>query len=593
MKGVGRTPEHAEFFGTLPQGDLLPMEIALRQVLIDWLRAKPGPFPLSEWIDRRIGGEVETRRSTGGALELALRGPGGASGFAGFPPPGPPGVHAAQPANPPPPGPPGVHAAAAANPPGNNSAKGVGKSTDAKGAGKSMDAFFKRLPNDNFGAAEVALRESLFEFLAGWKSQQLATLNDLSNFPGVKKNQSAFLPPEITMSDWIERRIGGEVELHNPRGDSANPNPIIRLTEEGKRLVKEKYQKMVSSFEGKGPSATATATDAPLHVTKEAWFASLPADELLPEELELRQALVDAVANWNKKTPLPGNPGMAPRLEDLYTDVNVRKHRSFIPPRMKMRNWIEKRVGGELLLKKMGNVERLFLAGEEADAEPPQKAETADEFLATLPTDSLSDAEIDLRAAIMEQLDGKQAQLLTDISNAFRQNPDFARRQKTLLPQHVPLQKWVNNRIGGEVEICKDNTGRQIMRLRAEGAEETPVSDAVGDAAQEAWLDELPGDEFKPEECDVRDALLVFLGQWRNGAALSNESECATMQHAKKDNEIAKTSRSLLPRGCPVTLSAWIQRRIGAEVTVEEGSRDVNTIVYLTDNPPAKRRRQS
>ena len=50
----------AQFFDSLPASDLLPMEAALRQVLVDWLHAKPGPFPLIEWIDRRIGGEVVT-----------------------------------------------------------------------------------------------------------------------------------------------------------------------------------------------------------------------------------------------------------------------------------------------------------------------------------------------------------------------------------------------------------------------------------------------------------------------------------------------------------------------------------------------------
>lgn len=50
------TPD--EFFRCLPKDELTSHEAALRQALVDFAEAVPGPFPLTEWIERRVGGEL-------------------------------------------------------------------------------------------------------------------------------------------------------------------------------------------------------------------------------------------------------------------------------------------------------------------------------------------------------------------------------------------------------------------------------------------------------------------------------------------------------------------------------------------------------
>eukprot|EP00401_Gymnodinium_catenatum_P012149 CAMPEP_0117541404 /NCGR_PEP_ID=MMETSP0784-20121206/44002_1 /TAXON_ID=39447 /ORGANISM="" /LENGTH=103 /DNA_ID=CAMNT_0005338099 /DNA_START=93 /DNA_END=401 /DNA_ORIENTATION=- len=70
MQGYSR----ASLFRDLPADHLMPHETALRKALMDILHLRPEPFPLLEWIDRRIGGEVETIPvGKGGGFDIRLR----------------------------------------------------------------------------------------------------------------------------------------------------------------------------------------------------------------------------------------------------------------------------------------------------------------------------------------------------------------------------------------------------------------------------------------------------------------------------------------------------------------------------------------
>ena len=66
---------------------------------------------------------------------------------------------------------------------------------------------------------------------------------------------------------------------------------------------------------------------------------------------------------------------------------------------------------------------------------------------------------------------------------SFQKDPALSAPRIALLPAVVPLQMWINRRIGGEVEIAKDVQveGKQVVRLR--GAADT---EAGGGESKEA-----------------------------------------------------------------------------------------------------------
>eukprot|EP00927_Polykrikos_kofoidii_P072085 TRINITY_DN68239_c0_g1_i1.p1 TRINITY_DN68239_c0_g1~~TRINITY_DN68239_c0_g1_i1.p1 ORF type:complete len:622 (+),score=96.94 TRINITY_DN68239_c0_g1_i1:62-1867(+) len=586
MASVGLGSDHAPFFSSLPPNDLLPAESSLRQSLLDWLHQKPGPFPLIEWIDRRIGGEVETRRDPRGLYEILLRGTAG--------PPVPhmplrmPPHHGMVPPN----------AAAAGHGnfvPRTQPQAGVTPMGPSRDFATFRNDFFDDLPNDRFSTEEVQLREAVFEFLASWKSKELATLRDLHDFPSVHRHTSSLLPRGVALQDWIEKRIGGEVEL---RPGKKGGDQIVCLTMEGKRLVREKYEQM---SQGVAPAVTEPTS-------KDAFFSSLPSDELLPEEITLWQDIIAFLQKWAKQ-----KPKTYPSLTELSADAKVKTSRDvLLPPKIKLRAWIERRIGGEIELRRSsptgehlvmfrGSPPLPAVAAVEANPRgvveekaPVTKNTPARQFFADLPEDELSEAEQNLRAAVLDVLVGKESSppLLVEVCRMFQKDPVLARTKAALLPSEVSLQMWVNRRIGGEVEITKSPEGRQIMRLRSEGssaeaslAVESRVHNAGGhgtDDEMDRFFSTLPSDEFTQAEASLREALLSFLGKWR-------KPQPPTVQQAKGDRDVARISSGLLPRGCPVDLGSWVQRRIGGEIEVSGPSgcdSNLKTLRLVGDDPP-------
>ena len=141
----------------------------------EWTRAARSDMTRRLWraaaarpARRRIGEEIEVRRNETGQDELFMR-------------------EAAPPA-------PAVRTAAA----------------DVKADPRT---FFSSLDPDAFSTEEAQPRDAVLELLARWKSREQATYADLAGDPGVRRAVAAFLPPEVVLKDWVEQRIGGEVEF--------------------------------------------------------------------------------------------------------------------------------------------------------------------------------------------------------------------------------------------------------------------------------------------------------------------------------------------------------------------------------------------
>lgn len=436
------------FFTSLPGDDFLPWEHALRKTLMKALGSNSGVLPLQEWIDRRIGGEIETRRDETGNLEIFQRG--------------------------------------AAPPPNDN----VDKEAIRK-------AFFETLSPDAFAPPEEALREAVFDFLATWRSPELANLQQMSNFPLVQQTRAAFLPKNVSLKAWIEHRIGGEIEF---RKGARNQDEVI-LTETARLTVMKKFQMMshgpppmgpgmgypprgpmMGGFGG--PPPPAPPMDAPGYedagkgngkgqVDKQTFFNSLPADELLPLELALREALIKWVTNWPENRPATRAPGSPPRLSDSGMDQDIKRRKSdFLPPKVKLIEWIETRIGGEIELRQVGKdgQHEVFLRG----AAPPQEKRTAaatqeekEAFFAALPEDEFSAEEESLRAVFLDFLERWTGEGPPSIQDAASEE-EFIKARRALLPKTCPvsLKEWIDKRIGGELETMTTQGGQWIFGIR-------------------------------------------------------------------------------------------------------------------------------
>lgn len=563
---AGSSPgNHAGFFASLPPDELTPLESGLRQVLLDWMMSLPGgSFPLTEWIDRRIGGEIETRRDEKGQVEIFLRGqpPGGRA--AHFPPPPgnfgrapPPGVGYPPPAYPP------HHLAPGPPPP-------AAPQTDRKGAGRSSASeaqkFFSGLPTDSFSRPEEELRDAIFDFLASWKSQALANLSDLNKDQNVSKFRQRLMPKEVNLGDWIEKRIGGEIELQRD-GNSGAP-PVIHLSKSAQAIVADKYKRMETSSRsapGRGSSGNPQPKAAP-EVSKEEFFKKLPADELTPEELALHDGILEWLGRWPAQ--MPGRPrGSLPSLNDLTSDSALMKLKNAcMSSKVPLRDWIDRRIGGEVEIRKdsRGQPEVLIRGsdmGRTADRPPAANsgkggsrgkggAEAVDSFFAGLPDDSLTDDEAELRLCVLDLVEQRAGDTL--FLGDVAKEPEIMRLQSALLPPEVPLRQWINRRIGGEVKIDKDSKG-QLVLLKADAAPRD-----TGDKKEEFFAT-LPDDMFTPEEEELRDTLLAFIGNWKG-------DQPPSLSAAGGDADIRKARAAVLPKGCQVSLKDWIERRIGGEI---------------------------
>lgn len=191
-------------------------------------------------------------------------------------------------------------------------------------------------------------------------------------------------------------------------------------------------------------------------------------------------------------------------------------------------------------------------------------AVSADDFFLGLPDDSLTDVENDLRLLLLEFVESKGGAPAL-MSEALR-DVAIKKAQQDLLPPDVTLRQWVDQRIGGEIKIDKNNKGQLVMLNPA--AEPAPQrSTGPANEKKEKFFASLPDDSFTPEEEELRDTLLAFLGMWSGDGS-------PTLSAAGREPDIADAQKKLLPKGAMVSLRDWIERRIGGEIEtlMEKGS---------------------
>jgi len=187
----------------------------------------------------------------------------------------------------------------------------------------------------------------------------------------------------------------------------------------------------------------------------------------------------------------------------------------------------------------------------------PDHSEALD-FISRLPTDRYIDSEMQLRQAIIDLLQEKAVAVpLTDVCR----DPKVTEYRTELLPSIIPLREWIEQRIGGEVETSKDETGRYMLAIKATGQHEGESKESK----REQFFEDLPTDGFTHDEVQLRQALLDFLQNWK-------AAEPPTLTNAGEDNNVKKWKMRVIPKGTPVTMRNWIDRRIGGEIELAESA---------------------
>lgn len=258
--------------------------------------------------------------------------------------------------------------------------------------------------------------------------------------------------------------------------------------------------------------------------------------------------------------------------------------------------------------------------GPRGAAEADWQTSANEKWYATLPEDKLLPAELELREALLTWARERQERPeLSDspplLANAAS-DPDIKRHRQAkplsaiilaILPPGVKLGEWIERRIGAEIELKNVDDGQQEVVLTGEGPEDPDAPSgargckpAGGGAqhaayfeeksraqeAKEAFFASLPEDAFSSEEEDLRGALLDFLDNW-------TEDHPAKVTDAATTPGIAQARRAVLPRGCPVSLKEWIDRRIGGEIETRPGPNGLAIcgLRGTLDDPGSKRRR--
>lgn len=226
-----------------------------------------------------------------------------------------------------------------------------------------VEQFFARLPDDSFTAAEDRMRAALMNFLAGVRPGETAILSKAGTDKAVAAAKAPLLTNgslKIALKEWIERRIGAEIELsEEPNGQMA-----MHLTPEGRQALPKRPVRDDDRGKGRGrdagrdppPREARDSAEPPVfkndedkerfesHLeAREAFFNSLPDNELSPAEEDFRAALLDFIGNWSSDC--------LPTLTEAGSDAKVKEVRQgLLPPgcHVSMKLWIDRRIGGEI-----------------------------------------------------------------------------------------------------------------------------------------------------------------------------------------------------------------------------------------------------
>eukprot|EP00971_Amphidinium_carterae_P040890 803115-Amphidinium_carterae.1 len=188
--------------------------------------------------------------------------------------------------------------------------------------------FFSQLPPDDYLENETFLREKILELLA--RSQGGLPLLDVAADVEVDNVVRDWLQPNgVNLQAWINERMGGEVEC---REEPLQPIELL--------------------------------------LRKDSFFGSLPLESFTQEEKLLRRALHRFLRKWS-------NGSRHPNLSDAGTDrdISAAKRTVFESTGVSLREWIDRRIGGEVeTCQDTNNQINIGFKGSLRDLQPRKRA---------------------------------------------------------------------------------------------------------------------------------------------------------------------------------------------------------------------------
>lgn len=328
------------------------------------------------------------------------------------------------------------------------------------------------------------MRLAIFDFLASWSSQELATLSHAGMDDRVKEARRVLLDhTPVKLKDWIEHRIGAEIAFkRNNKGQDE-----IILSPAARPFVAERVAFLRNAppamppppMQQPPPMRQPPAGRAPPQqkgrvekmeprrnseptgeAAKASFFAKLPAEELLDQELELRQVILDFMDKHKASHPSEEGPPLA----DVGKDRQCRKLRGeLLQGIVSLREWIDRRIGGEIATKTGPNAQVIIMY---RDGMAPESAQDADDgaaeaagseaqreaFFGSLPPDGFLPEEEALREALLNYLETWTSVDPPNLSDAGN-DPEIREARNAVLPKSsgVSLKHWIDRRIGGEI----------------------------------------------------------------------------------------------------------------------------------------------
>ncbi|CAE7744489.1 EMC7 [Symbiodinium sp. CCMP2592] len=359
---------------------------------------------------------------------------------------------------------------------------------------KRPDDFFKSLPQDSFTPEEERLRFAILDFLAGWTAKDLATMEHLQNNPHVLEAGRIQNSSGVSLKDWIERRIGGELTLQPGRGGSM----VINLAPAGRPAVAERVRGLFlpgRAAAARIPYAACRDASAP---------SSASSTHAHDAACDATHAACMASPEACKASGARGGERRASRFFEVLSPSGVlRVNRLLV-----FANWYLCGIRAVLGFMAVQGVQGVQ-GGKKS-------------FFETLPADELLPKELELRQLLFDHLDcfiqnggAGEGPMLSSIAQG-----KVCQKLKTeLLKREVSLRDWIDRRIGGEIATKVASNGQVIIHYRNENDQadaqepeiEEPMEGTEISRDAQAFFDDLPPDGFLPEEEALREAILNFL----------------------------------------------------------------------------------
>jgi len=330
---------------------------------------------------------------------------------------------------------------------------------------------------------EETLRAALLEVAARLGNVRLSLV---AQDPSVKDAKVALdMPKGVGLGQWIQQRIPEDFTLLTPESSCGEPMLIAAGSDMG---------------------ADAHQASAEADQAIEDFYMGLPTDEFLPEELTLREKILDALSSAG------GSAKLSTLTRGEYSkDVHFARA-AVLPKGAPLLGWIERRMGSEVRVsqddrganvaeligeaaasvgrrgkgsgkdkgkdkgagKGAGADRKVFRpAGVEdtpearmAAAEEAKAAREArmQEFLDTLPKNRLLPEEQRFRELILSELHAAGGEMRLSM---ICQKPEAKAAKGRLLPPETSVGAWIEHRIGAEVLIHRDAQNNSFAMLAA------------------------------------------------------------------------------------------------------------------------------